>query len=61
MPDKYYVIYKSKDVGWYKTEHNVLCVVTDEEVAKDFCERFNAHYVELTIGEKGLPFSNLKL
>lgn len=58
---KYYVIYKSKDVGWYQTEHNVLCVVTDEEVAKDFCKRFKTDYVEMVVGEDGLPFNKLKV
>lgn len=58
---KYYVIYKSKDVGWYQTEHIVICVVLDEEVAKDFCRRFTASYVEMVVGEKGLPFNKLKV
>ena len=58
---KYYVIYKSKDVGWYQTEETVMCVVLDEDVAKDFCKRFKTYYVEMVVGEHGLPFNNLKV
>lgn len=47
---KYYVVYTGKDVGWYKTEYRVLCVVTDEDVAKDFCKKFGAYYSEETVG-----------
>ena len=52
---KYYVIYNSKDIGWYETERTVMCVVEDEDIAKDFCNKFKVNYVELTVGENDAP------
>ena len=52
---KYYVIYVSKDTGYYKTMRYVICVVEDEDIAKDFCKKFKANYTELTVGENGVP------
>lgn len=51
----YYVIYKSKDVGWYKTERHIICVVENEDVAKDFCMKFGANYETLTVGDDYIP------
>ncbi len=49
---KYYVIYTSTDVGWYKTEQKVFSVVESEEVAKDFCDKFrHMYYVEVEVGK----------
>ena len=52
---KYYVIYVSKDTGYYETMRYVICVVEDEDVAKDFCKKFKANYTELTVGENDAP------
>ena len=52
---KYYVIYQSKDTGWYQTEYQVMCVVEDEEIAKDFCNKFKVNYIEMTVGENDVP------
>ena len=52
---KYYVIYKSKDIGYYETIRYVICAVEDEDVAKDFCKKFKAYYTELTVGEDDAP------
>ena len=62
---EYYVIYRSTDVGWYKTEIEIVCVVENEIIAKDFCNKFRGmYYVKTTVGTlKGLTetntFSNL--
>ena len=53
---KYYVIYKSKDTGWYETERHIICVIEDEEIAKDFCNKFKANYAELTVWENDAPY-----
>ena len=53
---KYYVIYVSKDIGYYETMRSVICVVEDEEIAKDFCNKFKANYTELTVGENDAPY-----
>ena len=52
---KYYVIYISKDIGYYETMRSVICAVEDEDVAKDFCKKFKANYTELTVGEDDVP------
>lgn len=49
---KYYVIYVGKDVGWYETVYFVVCIVENEEVAKDICKKFNYHYKEEIVGEE---------
>ena len=53
---KYYVIYVSKDIGYYETMRSVICVVEDEDIAKDFCKKFKANYTELTVGENDAPY-----
>ena len=53
---KYYVIYQSKDTGYYQTIRYVMCVVEDEEIAKDFCNKFKVNYVEMTVGENDVPY-----
>ena len=53
---KYYVIYQSKDTGYYTTIRYVMCVVEDEEIAKDFCNKFKLNYVEMTVGENDVPY-----
>ena len=53
---KYYVIYQSKDIGYYETVRSVMCVVEDEEVAKDFCKKFKVDYVEMTVGADDVPY-----
>ena len=58
---KYYVIYVEKDMGWYRTVYNVLCVVTDKNIAKDFCEKFGAHYSEETVGADRTTNRDIKL
>lgn len=48
---EYCVIYKSTDVGWYKTEREIVCVVENEVIAKDFCGKFRGmSYVKVTVG-----------
>lgn len=53
---QYYVIYKSTDVGYYETQRQIVGIVTDKEIAKDFCEKFsNTYYETLTVGEPDIP------
>lgn len=52
---KYYVIYQSKDIGYYETVRSVVCVIEDEEIAKDFCNKFKLNYIETTVGENDVP------
>lgn len=57
---EYCVIYRSTDVGWYKTELEIVCVVENELIAKDFCMKFRGmSYVKTTVGTlKGLTETN---
>jgi hypothetical protein len=59
---KYYVIYVSKDVGWYQTERYILCVVENEEIAKDITTK-NTHlsYKEVTVGAPDRLVEELKV
>lgn len=52
---QYYVIYKSTDVGYYETQRQIVSIVTDKEIAKDFCEKFDMYYETLTVGEPDIP------
>ena len=52
---KYYVIYQSKDIGYYETVRSVMYVVEDEEIAKDICNKFKLNYIETTVGENDVP------
>lgn len=49
---KYFVIYKNYDTDWYRTSSVIICVVTDEEIAKDFCNKYNCKYYIETIGKE---------
>lgn len=51
---EYFVIYKNYDTDWYRTSSVIICVVTDEEVAKDFCNKYNCDYYTETIGKETL-------
>ena len=53
----YYVIFKSKDTGWYETERRIISIVADEDIAKDFCAKFKAYYETLTVGDDNIPSS----
>lgn len=59
---KYYVIYVSKDIGWYQTERYILCVVENEEIAKDITAK-NRHlcYKEVTVGVPDRVVEELKV
>ena len=47
---KYYVIYRSEDIGWYRTKDTLLGVTENEIVAKDFCNKFRGiYYVEAEV------------
>ena len=49
---KYYVIYKVKDVGFYKSEYSVIAIVTDKEIADDFCSKHKrCYYDEEEVGK----------
>jgi len=43
---KYYVIYKTRDVGFYKSEYNVIAIVTNKEIAEDFCKKYKHCYFD---------------
>lgn len=49
---KYYVVYASKDVGYYRTAYWVVCVTEDESVAKDLCKKFDYDYETEIVGEE---------
>ena len=49
---EYFVIYKNYDTGWYRTSSVIICVVTDEEIAQDFCKKYNCDYYVETIGKE---------
>jgi hypothetical protein len=57
---EYYVIYRSTDVGWYQTKVEIVCVVENEIIAKDFCDKFRGmHYIKTTVGtQKELTETN---
>lgn len=48
---QYYVVYESKDIGYYKTTHWVVCVTESLDVAKDLCKKFGYQYTVETVGE----------
>lgn len=48
---KYYVVYASKDTGYYRTAYWVVCVTEDESVAKDLCNKFKYRYSVETVGD----------
>ena len=48
---KYYVVYASKDTGYYRTVHWVVCVTESLEVAQDLCNKFNYRYSVETVGD----------
>ena len=49
---KYYVIYKVKDVSFYKSEYSVITIVTDKEIAEDFCKKYkHCYYDEEEVGK----------
>lgn len=49
---QYYVVYESKDTGYYRTSYWVVCVTEDESVAKDLCRKFGYSYDTETVGEE---------
>jgi len=50
---KYYVIYKVKEVGFYKEEYSVIAIVTDKEIAEDFCKKYkHCYYNEEEVGKE---------
>jgi hypothetical protein len=48
---KYYVVYASKDTGYYQTAYWVVCITEDESIAKDLCHKFGYSYTTETVGE----------
>ena len=58
---KYYVIYDGKDVGWYKTRYKVICIVTDEAIAKDFCEKWGCRYLTEEVGKPSTKFNHMSV
>ena len=57
----YYIIYKTDDVGFYETKYTILAIVTDEEIAKDFCNKFqHCHYSKEKIGNKRMTGSQVR-
>jgi hypothetical protein len=49
---QYYVVYESKDTGYYKTSYWVVCTTEDESVAEDLCRKFGYSYDTETVGEE---------
>lgn len=50
---KYYIIYRSEDIGWYKTKATLLGVTDNEDIAKDFCNKFRGiYYKETEVGKE---------
>lgn len=50
---KYYVIYKTKATGFYKEEYSVIAIVTDKEIAEDFCKKYkHCYYNEEEVGKE---------
>jgi len=49
---QYYVVYASKDTGYYQTAYWVVCVTEDESIAKDLCKKFDYDYSTETVGEE---------
>lgn len=49
---KYYVVYTSKDTGYYRTVYWVVCVTESLEVAQDLCHKFNYNYSEEIVGDE---------
>lgn len=50
---KYYVIYKTKEVGFYKEEYTVIAIVKDKEIAEDFCKKYkHCYYNEEEVGKE---------
>lgn len=45
---KYYIIYRSEDIGYYQTKATLLGVTDNENIAKDFCNKFRGIYYEET-------------
>ena len=58
---KYYVIYAGKDVGWYKTSYWVVAVVTNKDIAEDFCNKFDCRYTVEEVGKDRETATNIKL
>ena len=58
---KYYVVYKGKDVGWYRISYCVMFVTENEEVAKDFCEKFRCDYSVEEVGSDRATHSSVGL
>lgn len=53
---QYYVIYKSIDIGYHVTQRQVVGIVTDKEIAEDFCAKFsNMYYDTLTVDGPNIP------
>ena len=58
---KYYVIYATKDIGWYKTTSWVLGMTTNKNVAEDFCKKFDCNYTVEETGEERITPLRIKL
>ena len=43
---KYYIIYRSEDIDWYQSKDTLLGVTENEDIAKDFCNKFRGIYYE---------------
>ena len=49
---QYYVVYASKDTGYYETAYWVVCVTESLDVAKDLCNKFGYNYEVEKVGEE---------
>ena len=53
---QYYVIYKSIDIDYHITQRQIVGIVTDKDIAIDFCAKFsNTYYETLTVDDPDIP------